>query len=84
MQIEPNWLNGHCFIKCLKSSSAIQKWIIHDNHFFIFQDDLEEDIIICEECLKIEEIKIEEKLSYIKNNKIRNLELFSGMIFHSL
>jgi hypothetical protein len=86
--VDPERLNGRCYVRYLKVSEKIEKWLQYDDHFYLNQKgDMKhglftidkEDLERCEDCfqIRIEEIKRAEELLE-QNRPLRGLELFSG------
>lgn len=90
-EVDPEQLNGRCFVKYFKypaNQEEIDKWIRHDDHFYLnqkgdprrglFQVD-KEDLEYCEECLESREADITRAENVLgQNAPLRGLELFSG------
>ncbi len=90
-EIDPERLNGRCFVKHLGNHKEIDNWIRHNDHFYLNQKGdsrrglfyiEEEDVEYCQECLGTREDDITRAESlFEKNAPLRGLELFSGKTF---
>lgn len=88
-EIDPERLDGRCYVRYLRNQEEINKWIQHNDHFYLNQkgdskrglfhiekDDLE----FCHECLSTRECDLTRAEDlFNRNGPLRGLELFSGM-----
>ncbi|KAF9454585.1 S-adenosyl-L-methionine-dependent methyltransferase [Macrolepiota fuliginosa MF-IS2] len=87
-EINPERLDGRCYVRHLRSQRDINNWIEHDNHFYVnrkgdpkrglFRME-ESDLEYCHECLGAREDELARAKSLFgQNEPLRGLELFSG------
>ncbi|KAF5357987.1 hypothetical protein D9756_001474 [Leucocoprinus leucothites] len=87
-EIDPERLDGRCYVRYLRKHREIEEWIRHNDHFYLNQKgDLkhglfsidEEDLDYCGLCLEArnDDISRAQEL-FEQNGPLRGLELFSG------
>ncbi|KAF8077759.1 C5-DNA-methyltransferase [Lyophyllum atratum] len=81
-------IDGVCYVRLLTDAEEIDKWVRHDDHFYVNQEEVRDDDKLhdmkgtlerCDACHRARVAKLKrDKRLLSKNNPITCLELFSG------